>query len=272
LDVAAASAVAAAAGAAAATATAEVPAAGDLVEERFEVLEVVAGGPGGELARARDRELGEVVALRHLPGPAVRDPSVSGLESPLGGVRRFAHPAVAVLYDFGDSSRGGLFFCREWVAGVPLPRVGDLPLPAALGLGRQLAAALAAIHAHGLFHGRVKPENVIAVPGGVVKLTDLGLALAAGPAPSVSAGQRLLAPEQRAGSAGDARSDVFALGALLARLVTGRWWSGEGAAGGADAALPAGLEELLRRCLEVDPAARWADGGELLRALDDVSA
>jgi serine/threonine-protein kinase len=240
-------------------------------------MEVVAAGQPnlrGDLLRARDREMGEVVALRRLAPAAVTDPAVIGLESPLGGLRRFAHPAVATLYDFGESSRGGVFLSREWVPGVALPALSGLPLAATLGLARQLTAALAAIHAHGLFHGRVKPENVIAAPGGVVRLTDLGICLAAGPGPSTSAGDRLLAPEQRGGDRGDARSDVFAAGALLARLVTGRWWSGEGAAlaGDDEDTLPAGLEGVLRRCLEVDPAARWADGGDLLQALDDVSA
>jgi len=283
LDAAAAAALAAGGGAAGSDTAADAPAAaGDVVEERFEVVEVVAAGRPddlrgdlrGDLLRARDRELGEVVALRRLAPSAVEVAALSGLESPLGGVRRFAHPAVATLFDFGESSRGGVFLSREWVPGVALPRLSDLPLPAALGLGRQLAAALAAIHAHGLFHGRVKPENVITVPGGVVRLTDLGVALAAGPGSSTSAGDRLLAPEQRGGDRGDARSDVFAAGALLARLVAGRWWSGEGAAlaGDDEGNLPAGLEEILRRCLEVDPAARWADGGDLLRALEDVSA
>lgn len=259
-------------------ATPGLAAPGDVLEERFEVISVQAGSPQGELLLARDRELGEEVALRRLPSSAITRPEAASLDGALGGVRRFTHPGVARFLDFLDVP-GGMLVSREWVPGAPLQGVRDLPLPASLGLGRQLAAALAAVHDAGLVHGRLKPENLVLVPGVGVRLTDLGIGMLCGPHPSRAAGGRFLAPEQQGGRLGDARADVWAYGALLARLTSGRWWTGEGGElvptdgeEGEGRPLPEGLEALLRRCLEPEPTARYADGGEVLDVLADVSS
>ena len=229
------------------------------------------GSPAGELLLARDRELGREVALKRVPTAALRHPEVAAADGPLAAVRRFVHPGVAEVLDFVDTP-GGVLLAREWVAGAPLQEVRDLPLPAALGLARQLAAALAAVHDAGLVHGRVKPENVVLVPGLGARLTGLGVGLLAGSGSSQAAEGHLLAPEQHDGRLGDARSDVFAFGALAARLASGRWWSaGEAPDGDGEGRLPAGLGKLLRRCLATDPAVRPADGGEVLESLAAVS-
>lgn len=247
---------------------------GDVLEDRFEVVERVASGPPGDLLRVVDRELGRQVALKRLTAGAVTRDDAVGLESPLAAVRRFTHPSLAELYEFGTLRQdgpfaGGVYLARAWVPGVPLHRVGELPATAGLAVGRRLAAVLAEVHGAGLHHGRVKPGNLILVPGERVWLTDLGVALLVGSGASSPQGERLLAPEQAAGAPGDARSDVFATGALLARLVSGRWWSGEEAQPGGD--LPPGLDEILRRCLAEDPDARYPHAGSLYEALDAIS-
>lgn len=248
---------------------------GDVLEGRFEVVERVAAAIDGELLRVRDRELGEVVALRRFAPGVVRLPAGS-FDAPLGAARRFAHPAVARLHDYGETEGGpdseqGFHLSREWVPGVGAHRLGDMPPTAALGLARQLALGLAAIHGAGLAHGRLKPENVLVAADGTVRLTDLGVATLVGSAPSRAVGQRMLAPEQADGAAGDARSDVYAAGALVAWLATGEWWSGFGAVPDDGAVSPA-LGAFLARCLAQEPGQRFADGGELLMGLEGVSA
>jgi serine/threonine-protein kinase len=231
------------------------------------------GSDAGELLLARDRELGRDLAVKRIPTAALRHPEAAAAGGTLDSVRRFTHPGVAEVLDHVDAP-GGVLLAREWVGGTPLPEVHDLPLPAALGLARQLAAALAAVHDAGLVHGRVKPENLVLVPGLGARLTGLGVGLLAGSGPSRAAGDRLLAPEQRDGSLGDAAADVYAFGALVARLASGRWWSGEGAEEGAAAPgteLPPELAALLRRCLAADPAARPADAGVVLDTLSGIS-
>jgi len=248
--------------------------AGSVLEDRFEVLAARGGSEAGELLLARDRELGREVALKRVPTAALRHPEAAAIDGPLAAVRRLVHPGVAEMFDFVDAP-GGVLLAREWVSGAPLQTVQELPLPAALGLARQLAAALAAVHDAGLVHGRIKPENLVLVPGLGARLTGLGVGLLAGPGPSAAAGDHLLAPEQLGGYLGDARADVYAFGALVARLATGRWWSGDGAAeaslGAAEGALPASLDALLRRCLAAEASVRPADGGEVLEALGSVS-
>jgi serine/threonine-protein kinase len=157
---------------------------------------------------------------------------------------------------------------RELVDGVPVAALGELPAPALLALARQLAAALAAVHGEGLVHGRVRGEDVL-VEDGRVRLTGLGTAWLAAPAPAGEGEEPGLAPEQRAGGRADASSDVWAAGALLHRLAHGAW---PGEATVEAAGLPAGLAAVLARATAQDPAERWADGGELLRALAGIAA
>lgn len=247
---------------------------GDVLEERFEVVERLGSSPAGDLLRVLDRELDQPVALKRLLPAALRSDDAVGLESPLGAVRRFSHPAVAELYEFGTlhgdgAYAGGVFLARAWVPGVPLGRVGEMAPAAGLAVGRRLAAILAEVHGVGLHHGRVTPGNLILVPGQGLWLTDLGVALLVGSASGWPAGERLRAPEQEDGAAGDARSDVFAAGALMARLVSRRWWTGPGAEPGGD--LPPGLDAVLRRSLQPDPDARYPHAGALLEAMDGVS-
>ena len=296
---------------------AAAPVPGEIVEGRYEILSDRGGSSAGTLFLARDREMDREVALKRVvssdgdAGPGAGGGNRAGL---LSAVRRFSHPNVAEVHTLREVSTGGVdgggdgpgelgeggaftdptadadggglgsdpsapvLLAREWVAGAPLVVGRDLPLPAALGLARQVAAALAAIHGAGLVHGRLKPENVILVPGVGVRLTDLGVGILAGSSLSASAGERLRAPEQSLDRLGDARSDVYAFGALLARLASGRWWSGQGAVASdgpeeqGGAGLPEDLVALLRRCLAPTPDARPADGEELSAALVGVTA
>jgi eukaryotic-like serine/threonine-protein kinase len=216
----------------------------------------------------REVASGREAALKWLPAAdASRRHEAAGLDGPLERARRIEHPGLAAVDEVGEAGEG-VYVVREWVEGVPLPRVGELPLPAALGLARQLAAALAAAHREGLVHGRVKPENLVLEIDGRLRLADLGAGLVAGPAASVAAAERLLAPEQRSGATGDARSDVFAAAVLLHRLALGSW---PGEAPAAADALPPALSALLARAASDDPAARPADGAALLRELEAIA-
>jgi|GEM_PF-1687555 len=272
------------------------PVPGEILEGRYEILGDRGGSGAGTLFLARDREMDRDLALKRIVVDDVAAAGSGGNDNRAGvlsAVRRFSHPNVAEVYGLRDVSGdapgfapedlapavgSAMLMTREWVAGAPLVVGRDLPLPAALGLARQLAAALAAIHGAGLVHGRLKPENVILVPGVGARLTDLGVGTLAGSSLSASAGDRLRAPEQSLDRLGDARSDVYAFGALLARLASGRWWTGEGAvaADGPEeqggAGLPEDLVALLRRCLAPTPDARPADGDEVTVALSRVTA
>lgn len=281
-------------------AVAEAPVPGEVLEDRYEILATRGGSSAGPLFLARDRDLGREVALKQIRLAGLSgEGAASGVdrEGALAAIRRFSHPHVAEVFalqgeavdsfswtgaesESAATSAERVLLVREWVAGAALQVGGSLPLPATLGLGRQLAGALAAIHGAGLVHGRVKPENVLLVPGAGIRLTDLGVGTLAGSAPSASAAGYLRPPEQALDRLGDARSDIYAFGSLLARLASGRWWTdaagekvaNQGADEDAADGLPDGLEDLLRRCLAAEPDARPADGGELVEALARVTA
>lgn len=245
---------------------------GDTVGGRFEIVEVLGRGPAAVLLRARDRELGEVVALKVLAPGAVGDAlDFEGLDSPLQPVRRLDHPGIARTYDYGRAGELA-FFAREPVAGTSLARLlespGRLPAPAALGLARQLALAVGSVHRDGLAHGRLTPGNVVVGADGRARITDFGVSMAVADDPSLAAAPGL-APEGGATAAGD----VYAVAAMTVRAFTGGWPrpveppSGEALPD----ELPGPLRSVLAAALSAEPSQRPADGDELARALEAVS-
>ena len=196
-------------------------------------------GSGGmaRVHEARHRFLGHRVAIKLLYPEYCGDRQL---------VRRFCnegraaaaieHPGVVRYFDVGRTPAGDVYLVMELLVGESLHRRlerGRLSEAAAVGIGRQIAAAAAAAHAHGLVHRDIKPENVFLVldpevPGGErVKVLDFGIAkrmLREDTSPGVVVGTpAYMAPEQcQPGMPVDGRADVYGLGALLHRMVTGQ--------------------------------------------------
>jgi len=145
---------------------------------------------------------------------------------------RFSHPGVATVFDFGVEDDVD-FLVMEFVPGGTLQerlRSGPLPVSDVLRLGRVIAEALADAHALGFLHRDLKPANVVLTAAGQPKILDFGLArLLHGPQTSagltgestIVGSLPYMAPEQVLGAADDARTDVYALGALLYEMATG---------------------------------------------------
>jgi serine/threonine protein kinase len=196
-------------------------------------------GSGGmaRVYEARHRFLGHRVAIKILYPEHRSDPQL---------VRRFCnegraaaaieHPGVVRYFDVGRTPEGDVYLVMELLVGESLHRRlkrGRLSEAAAVGIGRQLASALAAAHAHGLVHRDIKPENVFLVldpevPGGErVKVLDFGIVKRTrreDTSPGILVGTpAYMAPEQcQPGKPVDGRADVYGLGALLHRMVTGQ--------------------------------------------------
>jgi serine/threonine protein kinase len=196
-------------------------------------------GSGGmaRVYEARHRFLGHRVAVKILYPEHCSDRHL---------VRRFCnegraaaaieHPGVVRYFDVGRTPEGDVYLVMELLVGESLHRRlmrGPMPEAAAVGIGRQIASALAAAHAHGLVHRDIKPENVFLVldpevPGGErVKVLDFGIAkrtLREDTSPGIVVGTpAYMAPEQcQPGMPVDGRADVYGLGALLHRMVTGQ--------------------------------------------------
>jgi hypothetical protein len=271
---------------------------GVVLADRFELGERLESGPAWAVFAARDRESDAPVALKALRRGLVTDlGALEAFDGEIRGLTRVVHPALARVVDLGVSE-GVPFVASERVDGPSLARLlaehRPLAAPAALRVARWLAAALGAIHGSGYSHGTLRPEVVVLDPRGHARLTDLGTGLILPPPgvdPAVDralGSPRYQAPERLAGDEATPAADVYAAGALLVELFSGRpLYGGEAeedddrvrariAAGPPDlpdsTELPDGLAPILARCLERHPSARFAHGGELAEALAPLRA
>jgi len=247
------------------------PAPGERVAGRYEVVRELGRGGFGVVLEARDQNLGRPVALKFFhvtwAGPAEGPGSAGRAEA--DAIARLAHPGIVQIHDFGTSPSGP-FLVLELLHGEPLAqRVERGPLGIAEAVRITLAAARALAHAHvrGVVHRDLKPSNVFVCFDGQVKVLDFGLAHLVGRDPGARGGTPgWMAPEQMRGLAGDERTDVWALGALLSRALCGP---------GRTAVRPQlpdarDLEGLLDAMLSPEPGRRPRDAGQVVEALEPI--
>jgi len=203
--------------------------------QRYELAEEIGRGGMGVVFRAFDRELEREVAVK------VLNPEASGLVERLRQeariLGRLEHPGIVPIHDIGHLADGRLFYVMKLVRGERLDRyaAASRPLPDRLRIVDRLCDAVAFAHAHGVIHRDLKPENIMVGSFGEVLVLDWGVArirreqpAAAGSARSPGVTQHgtvlgtpgYMAPEQEAGSDVDERADVFAIGSILAYLVS----------------------------------------------------
>ena len=204
---------------------------GEVLVDRYEVLELVGRGGTSSVYRARDRLLDRTVALK------VLHERFGGEAEYVERFRReariaagLAHPNIVTVIDLGvHGAREFIVF--EFVAGENLKQLiqrrGPAPVDTALELGIQMARALEFAHANGLVHRDVKPQNVLLAGGRTAKVTDFGIARSLDvrhgltQTGTVLGSSDYIAPEQAQGLAVGERSDVYSLGAVLFELLTG---------------------------------------------------
>ena len=195
---------------------------------RYRLEARIAAGGTGEVWRGTDPVLGRPVAVKLLhAGYAEHAPTLARFRAEAHHAGALSHPGIAQVYDYGED--GQPFLVMELVDGPSLADVlaqGPLDAARAMDVIAQTAAALAAAHAAGLVHRDVKPANLLAGPGGQIKITDFGIAHAAGSAPLTRAGTLIgtpgyLAPERVAGQAATPASDLYSLGIVGYECLTG---------------------------------------------------
>src|SRR5512138_1853379 len=256
-----------------------VLAPGAVVAGRFELVRELGRGGFGIVFEALDRELRRRVAFKAIrPGERARDPaSAELLRREAMAVAQLQHPNIVTLYDAGADA--GPYLILELLRGETLARRlgrGRISAREAMRVALAVSRALVHAHANGVLHRDLKPSNVFLCADGVVKVLDFGLAHvfgAGGPAGSGTPGY--MAPEQRRGGAEDARTDVYAVGVLVAEMVTGARIpepGGDVAAVLAAARIPRPLADLARRCTSADPAGRPSDARALAAALERLIA
>ena len=277
----------------------------------YEILSRVGAGGMGEIYKARDTRLNRIVAIKVLPPGASTDAaSRDRIEREASAVAALNHPNICTLHDIGRD-HGLDFLVMEYLEGESLAARlarGALPVEEALHYAGQIATALLTAHAAGIVHRDVKPANIMleraaARPSepATVKLLDFGIAKAlradtgavpgaSGPADQtspdlVSGTVAYMAPEQVDGAPADARTDVFAFGAVMFEMLTGRkaFDAADGvkmveAIRGRDAPrlssvrpdLPAPLDRLVAKCLARGPDDRYQSIADVIGDLQIV--
>lgn len=227
---------------------------------------------------ARDRELGRLVAFKAV----VAGPRVPVREERLlreaEAAARLSHPNIVTLHDVGRSEHGP-YLILELLRGRTLAqrlRLGSFPVHEAVRIALEVARGLAHAHAQGVVHRDLTPGNVFLCRDGQVKVLDLGMAHAFGHRAVAGGTAGYMAPEQERGATEDERTDVFALGVILYRMLAGQAPPGPVArTGAADdprleiPELPA-LADLVSGMLARDPVDRPRDAGEVVTALEPL--
>ncbi len=211
---------------------ASVDVAGEVIAGRYELEELTGSGGMSRVYRARDNQLGRLVAVKILHERFAGDPEhVERFRREALAVARLNHPNIVTVIDRGEAD-GVQFIVFEHVEGEDLKRLiartGPLPVRRALELGVQIGRALSFAHANGIVHRDVKPQNVL-VRDGSAKVTDFGIARADHleldvehtESGTVLGTGDYISPEQARGERASERSDVYSLGALLYELLTG---------------------------------------------------
>jgi Tol biopolymer transport system component len=263
----------------------------------------------GEVYRARDTRLNRDVAIKVLPALLAGDPDrVARFEREARAVAALSHPNILAIHDVGVQD-GVTYAVTELLDGETLRErltAGALPTRKAIEYGVQLARGLAAAHDKDLVHRDLKPENLFLLRDGRLKILDFGLAKASAPAGATRAdgatvaaetvaatdpGTVLgtvgyMAPEQVRGQEVDARADIFAVGAVLYEMLSGRRaFHRETAADSITAILredppdlattrpelPPALDRIVRHCLEKNPAERFQSARDVAFALEALS-
>lgn len=278
------------------------PSPGDTID-RYRIIERIGSGGMGVVYKAEDTRLGRVVALKFLLGEYTGD--TAALERFRAEARILSalnHPNICVIYDISESDHL-TFIVMEYISGKRLDHlIAAFPIPynRALRYSTQIAAGLAKAHSAGIIHRDLKPGNIMVTDDGEVKLLDFGVAklmrhgveIASGDdvatltaAGSIIGTAAYMSPEQAEARSIDARSDVFAFGAVLYEMITGRR-AFDGSSSIATLAsvlrsepepisaitnsVPPELERIVTRCLRKDPERRFQTAADLRVALEEI--
>jgi eukaryotic-like serine/threonine-protein kinase len=275
----------------------------------YEIRSAIGAGGIGEVYQAHDTKLGRDVAIKVLPEAFAHDPErLARFQREAKMLASLNHPNIATIYgleQFGDTH----YLVIELVPGDTLQqrvkRDGPVPIEEALAIANQIAEALEAAHEKGIIHRDLKPANVKLTPEGKVKVLDFGLAktfagdtstedMNNSPMLSMAATMQgvilgtaaYMSPEQAKGKAVDKRTDIWAFGAVLYELLTGKQaFHGEDVGDIRAAvvmkepafdALPSNtspsIRVLLQRCLRKDRRQRTPDAAILRIEIEDAIA
>jgi len=263
----------------------------------YQIREMLGAGGMGEVYRAHDPRLDRYVAVKLLPSMFANDADrMRRFQQEARAAAALNHPNILAIYDVGESDQGVPYVVSELLDGETLLeclRRGPLPPRKTVELALQMASGLAAAHDKGIIHRDLKPENLFLTADGRLKILDFGLAklVGRGGGPVTELGlvmgtEGYMSPEQARGQPVDARSDIFAMGAIIYEMLSGqRAFPGETLAEAVAAilsrdpvalsdsnlAIPAAFKRVLRRCLEKNANERFPSARDVACVLEGIS-
>ncbi len=264
---------------------------GDVISDRYEIIAHIGDGGMGSVYKAMDRELERVVALKTIrPDLASNAAILRRFKQEILLARKVSHQNVIRTYDLGVS--GALrFLTMEFFEGEDLcayleQRKG-LPASEAVGVVRQIGEGLRAAHEEGVIHRDLKPQNIIIDAQGQIRILDFGLARGLEVPGATQTGLAVgtpdyMAPEQARGEQASVRSDLYAVGLIFYELLIGESpFQGETAMArlvqrtfqrppspkSIKEEIPQHLDNIVMRCLEIDPEQRYESADALLADL-----
>ena len=265
---------------------------GRLLDNRYEILEIIGTGGMAVVYKARCHRLNRLVAIKILKNDYLGDEDFrSRFHAESQAVAMLSHPNIVSVYDVSTSIMAD-YIVMELIEGISLKQYmekkGVLNWKETLHFALQIAKALEHAHSRGIVHRDIKPHNIMVLKNGSVKVTDFGIARIMSKSNTLTkealGSVHYISPEQAKGGHVDNRSDIYSLGVVMYEMICGRPpYDGESPVsvaiqhinGGApmpstlNPNIPGGLEQIIMRAMAHDPAERYASATEMLADMDE---
>ena len=264
---------------------------GRLLDNRYEILEIIGTGGMAVVYKARCHRLNRLVAIKILKDEFARDEEFRRRFHAEGeAVASLSHPNIVQVYDVSSSDNAN-YIVMELIDGITLKQYmekkGTLNWKETLHFAMQIAKALEHAHGRSIVHRDIKPHNVMVLKNGSVKVTDFGIARVMSKSNTLTkealGSVHYISPEQAKGGWVDNRSDLYSLGVVMYEMMTGRPpYDGESPVavaikhinGGApmpstlNPNIPGGLEQIIMKSMELDAKDRYSSATEMLQDMD----
>ena len=265
---------------------------GRLLDNRYEILEVIGVGGMAVVYKARCHRLNRLVAIKILKDDYCQDDEFRRRFHAEGqAVAMVSHPNIVSVYDV-SSSQDADFIVMELIDGISLKQYmekkGVLNWKETLHFAMQIGKALEHAHSKGIVHRDIKPHNIMVLKNGSVKVADFGIARVMSESHTLTrealGSVHYISPEQAKGGRVDDRSDIYSLGVVMYEMITGRPpYNGESPVavaiqhinGGAkmpstlNPNIPGGLEQIIMKAMALEPASRYDSAGAMLADMDE---
>lgn len=265
---------------------------GRLLDNRYEILEIIGTGGMAVVYKARCHRLNRLVAIKILKDEFSRDEEFRRRFHAEGeAVAMLSHPNIVQVYDVSSTDNAN-FIVMELIDGISLKQYmeskGVLNWKETLHFSMQIAKALEHAHSRGIIHRDIKPHNVMVLKNGSVKVMDFGIARVMSKSNTLTkealGSVHYISPEQAKGGHTDNRSDIYSLGVVMYEMMTGRPpYDGESPVsvaiqhinGGAmmpsalNPNIPGGLEQIIMKCMALEMNDRYNSATELLADMEE---